>query len=222
MSRRAGEKLPSGKRMTRDYCREAYELYRARLHELSPELAKQIAVEWMAGCDDEAAGEVALVEILLACDLGCVLHLCVVCGTSRVGKLLEACAIEWRGPEHSQVVVAAIGGIIERRGVTVLACEETFSAGTRQKPWLRDVGRVQEGQAGFLEGMFGGRVRFMRVPPCDATSALIGFHVFGRPEIAAGRKGEHYQDALAVGLKTICRLEDEKKIGGPGRVVGGE
>ena len=153
------------------------------------------------------------VIICLAIDLGVVLHIAVVTGTSTNPVLLELAKIEWRGPEHTAAVEDLIEEIIARRGVTVMSFEETFSAGTKRKGWLRDVGRAQEHQAGYLEGCFGRRVNVARVPPVTAPEALVAWHQFGRPEWAAGRKGEHYRDALGVALKAMVRIEDRKRDG---------
>lgn len=147
-------------------------------------------------------------DVLLACDLGCILHLAVVVGTSKNPVLLETAKITWRSGADTEAVVSLIEELVERRGVGVMACEETFTERRRKKLYLFNIGRDQEAQASFLEGRFMGKVRVMRVPMCYGAEPAAAWSVFGRPEEA---KSEHLKDAIAVGLKCLIRLEDEKK-----------
>ena len=82
---------------------------------------------------------------------------------------------------------------------TQIWCEATFSHGTKRKGYLRDVGRVQEGQAQFLAGYF--RCEVHRVPPCDGNEAMAAWGIVGRPEWAK----EHDMDAIAILLKALSR-----------------
>jgi len=105
----------------------------------------------------------------------------------------------------SDVIVAQIEQWVERYEGARLWCEETFSHGTKRKGWLRDVGRVQEGQAGYLEGALAGTCEVLRVPPVDGNDAQVAWIQFGRPAIGKGQKGEHVRDALGVALKGLIR-----------------
>lgn len=82
-------------------------------------------------------------------------------------------------------------------------CEETYTYRGEEEPWLRDVGRLQEGQAGLIEGML--RREVHRVPPCRGPEAQIAWGIFGRPEAGKGAVGEHVRDMLAVALKALIR-----------------
>ena len=88
-----------------------------------------------------------------------------------------------------------------------LWCEETFTEkrrGRRHRVKL-DVGRVQEGQAGYLEGSLSGVCEVKRVPPVDDREAWIAWVQFGRPEEGKGSAGVHTRDALGVALKGLIR-----------------
>ena len=75
----------------------------------------------------------------------------------------------------------------------------------KARGYLRDVGRFQEGQAGFLTGALSGVCEVLRVPPVNGNEAQVAWIQFGRPEIGKGRKGEHYRDCMGVGLKGLIR-----------------
>jgi len=145
---------------------------------------------------------------LLAVDLGSRPAFAVVIGTERVPVLLEMRRFSaWRTEE----ITEAIAEVMERRGIRLVYVEQTFSAGTKRKPWLRDVGRKQEGQSGYLEGWLWGRGELRRVAPCGEHDAFIAWNVFGMPAEATGAAGEHLRDALAVGLKALIAQGMEAK-----------
>ncbi len=143
-------------------------------------------------------------QVVIAVDLGTHPVVCCVLGTWDSPVLLEWRAFDAWGPP----VLAYIDDLIARRGATVLAVEQTFSIGSGPK---RDVGRQQESQAGFLEGMYGGRLRFERVSTVEDSDALIAWQKFGRPRNARGKRvPEHVRDCLGVGLRAINVLTDHR------------
>jgi len=133
--------------------------------------------------------------------------ICCAVGTWNAPILLRDPAGKWELRKCGDMATACayIDDLLERRGRCVLAVEQTFSAGTKKRPWLREVGRVQESQAGYLEGVYGytGPVEFVRVQPCIHIEGMVAWSAFGCPVLVGNTLGEHLRDALCVALKAI-------------------
>jgi len=137
---------------------------------------------------------------LLAIDLGASPAIAVVMGSERAPVLLET--RQFSGWDSEQIA-EAIAEVMERRGIRMVYCEETFTERRAKKWYLADVGRVQEAQAGYLEGWLFGRGELRRVSPVNDTEAWVAWGIFGSPQAGKGAKGEHVRDALGVGLKAL-------------------
>lgn len=107
----------------------------------------------------------------------------------------------------SEKIVSQIRAWVRKYKGARLWCEETFTE--RRQAWRYrvkiDVGRVQEGQAGYLEGSLSDVCEVLRVPPVIGTDAWIAWVQFGRPDEGKGSVGEHIRDALGVALKGLIR-----------------
>ena len=147
-----------------------------------------------------------MIEPLIAVDLGSHPAAVLVMGTANVPVLMAARRFSGQGVAVK--VLAQIEEWLARCPGAVVYCEQTFTQRRQRKAFLRDVGRVQEAQAGFLEGALWGNTEVRRVPPCDGREADTAWLVFGRPEEGKGTKGEHLRDALAIALKALIRRSE--------------
>ena len=155
-----------------------------------------------------------MIRPLIACDLGSRPALVLVTGTENCPKLLGARRFSrWDGEK----IVGQIKEWVGLHPGIVLWCEETFSHGTKRRGYLRDVGRLQEHQAGYLEGILSGVCEVRRVPPVNDAEAQVAWIQFGRPEEGKGSAGEHVRDALGVGLKGLIRQGEHKELVREGR-----
>ena len=138
---------------------------------------------------------------LIAIDLGSRVAAVLVTGTFDCPVLLDG--KRWSRWDAEEVVAQLKKWRRSKRARGArIWCEGTFSG----PKWLRDVGRLQEAQAGFLQGMIGDV--FERVPPVSATEAMIAWAAFGRPAEGAGDAGEHVRDALGTAWKALNRRGD--------------
>ncbi len=96
---------------------------------------------------------------------------------------------------------------LERCPGAAIWFEETFTERRRGKQHRVkiDVGRVQEGQAGYLMGWADGKCEVKRVPPVIGNDPQVAWIEFGRPAEGKGQAGEHLRDALGVALKALNR-----------------
>ena len=148
-----------------------------------------------------------MIEPLIAVDLGSRPAAGLITGTEQCPVLLDVRRFSrW----ESRLFVAVLEAWRLEWPRAEVWCEQTFSHRGRKRRYLRDVGRVQEGQAGFLSGMLGRDV--LRVPPCSDAEARVAWAVFGRPEQGEGTAGEHVRDMLAVALKALIRRHDAAKV----------
>lgn len=147
-----------------------------------------------------------MIEPLIAIDLGARPACGLITGTEARPVLMEARRFSRfeGGP-----FVGVLEAWLEEWPRAEVWCEETYSYRGRKRAYLRDVGRVQEGQAGFIEGSLGRELR--RVPPCWGTEPQVAWGIFGRPEEGRGAAGEHVRDMLAVGLKALIRRGERVK-----------
>ena len=143
-----------------------------------------------------------MIEPLIAIDLGSRPAAGLITGTEQCPVLLD---LRRFASFRVDEVIGTLEGWLKE-----VWCEQTVSQRGRTRAYLRDVGRVQEGQAGFIAGML--RRELRRVPPCSGTEADVAWAIFGRPEEGAGAKGEHVRDMLAVGLKGLIRRGERAKL----------
>ena len=147
-----------------------------------------------------------MIEPLIAIDLGVRPASGLITGTEARPVLIEA----RRFPRfEAGPFVGVLEGWLEEWPRAEVWCEETYSQRGEERPWLRDVGRLQEGQAGFIGGMLGRELS--RVSPCSDVEARVAWGIFGRPEEGAGAVGEHVRDMLAVALKALIRRAERLK-----------
>jgi hypothetical protein len=132
---------------------------------------------------------------IIAVDLGVRPAAVVITGTPEAPVILQHA----RWPKWDGRILAWVEEQLEAYPGAMLFCEQTFSRGTKTKPYLRDTGRKQEQQAGFLAGYF--RCEVHRVPPCSGNEAMAAWGILGRPDWA----GEHDKDALCISLKALSR-----------------
>lgn len=148
-----------------------------------------------------------MIEPLIAIDLGARPAIGLITGTEQAPVLLRVRRFpRW----DSRVIMGVIQEWMQEWPRAQVWCESTFSHGTKRKPWLRDVGRKQEAQAGYISGALGRDVE--RVPPCSAVEANIAWALFGWPEEGAWAKGEHVRDMLCVGLRALIRRGDRARL----------
>lgn len=158
-----------------------------------------------------------MIEPLIAIDLGARPACGLITGTEGRPVLIEA----RRFPRfEGGPFVGILEAWLERWPRAEVWCEATFSQRGAKRAYLADVGRLQEGQAGLIEGMLGREL--LRVPPCSGTEAQLAWGIFGRPEEGRGPAGEHVRDMLAVGLKALIRRGERMRAragrsGGDGR-----
>ena len=148
-----------------------------------------------------------MIEPLIAIDLGSRPAAGLITGTEQCPVLLD---LRRFASFRVDEVIGTLEGWLKEWPRAEVWCEQTFSQRSEKKRYLRDVGRVQEGQAGFIAGML--RRELRRVPPCSGTEADVAWAIFGRPEEGAGAKGEHVRDMLAVGLKGLIRRGERAKL----------
>ena len=140
-----------------------------------------------------------MIRPLIAIDVGSGWAVVLVVGTFDCPVLVDAVrGSRWDG---EKIVGAVKRWRRSKRGRrAAIWCEDTFTG----PKWLRDVGRSQEAQIGFLQGMLGDV--FERVPPVDGTEADIAWNAFGRPEQGRGNAGAHVRDALGIAWKALNRM----------------
>lgn len=143
-----------------------------------------------------------MIHPIIAIDLGSRPAIVIVTGTAE-SPIFRAARRWWKW--DSAEVLWHIRVWLHTYPDAVVWCEETFSHGTKRKSYLRDVGRKQEHQAGYLEGALAGECEVLRVPPVSGAEAQAAWQVFGRPSEGEGAKGEHVRDSLGIALKALIR-----------------
>jgi hypothetical protein len=126
-------------------------------------------------------------------------------GTPDKPQLLNA--VRWQKWD-SQTILDFIDDKLDLWPELVVYVEQTFSHGTKRKGYLRDVGRLQENQAGYLEGALRMKCEVKRCPPVSAAEAFAAWQRLGEPEAGKGPAGEHLKDSAAVSLKGMAREYD--------------
>lgn len=135
---------------------------------------------------------------LIAIDLGVRPAAILAFGTFECPVLLDV--KRWPQWDSEKIVAQVKRWRRSKRGKGArIYCEETFSG----PKWLRDVGRAQEAQAGFLQGMLGDV--FERVPPVSGIEANVAWEAFGRPAEGEGTAGEHVRDSCGIAWKALNR-----------------
>lgn len=148
-------------------------------------------------------------RIVVAIDLGARPAAVVAGGTDDCPVLL---ATKRWSRWDSEKIVAQLKAWVKRYPGARVWCEETFSHGTKRHGYLRDVGRVQEGQAGFIQGMLYGTCEVLRMPPVNGNEAQVAWIQFGRPDEGKGPKGEHLRDSCGIALKGLIRQNDRAAV----------
>jgi len=140
---------------------------------------------------------------LIGLDLGARPALVLATGTDECPVLLATRRFSrWNGEK----IVGQIKEWVALHPGIVLFCEETFTERRQGRHRVKlDVGRKQEHQASYLEGILSGVCEVRRVPPVNGFEAQVAWIAFGRPEEGKGSVGEHSRDALGVALKGLIR-----------------
>lgn len=150
-----------------------------------------------------------MIRPVIAIDLGARPSANVSTGTADCPVLLAA--RRWSRWDSAKIV-GQIDEWLERWPEADIWCEATFTEGREEKKYLRDVGRKQEAQASYLEGVYRTRAEVKRVPPCYGNEPAAAWIAFGRPLIRGKPANEHDKDALAVALKALIRQGARREV----------